>query len=295
MRYRSYVLAHIVHRYISLLFVIMLLLARLSFVANSLLNAVFTFTLLCRSTMSRTRSSITSPASFKNRWTGLKFIAICQYTILERFSSYRSPYPAPTCTSHLRTESFKFSNLAIHVITDCLLPIDNRGRLAWLCSSKDSISSSHHCFHATYSSIVFNRVACSIKSRSMLSFALTNDAMHLNLLILYLITWSRDICVTLCYIDNDDDVTARTCDMSYHRMFVKDLVTLHVLFSNVAFISNRIDDVTVKHAVTCRIEYNRISTIEIKNIYVYVHVYILRMRINKRNYIKKLQRKRKKS
>ena len=79
------------------------------------------------------------------------------------------------------------------------------------------------------------------------------------------------------------------------RMFVKDLVTLHVLFSNVAFISNRIDDVTVKHAVTCRIEYNRISTIEIKNIYVYVHVYILRMRINKRNYIKKLQRKRKKS
>jgi len=56
-----------VYRYISLFFVTMLLLARLSFVANSPLNAVFTFTLLCLSTASRTRSRATFPASSKNR------------------------------------------------------------------------------------------------------------------------------------------------------------------------------------------------------------------------------------
>ena len=42
---RSYHLRISVHRYISLFFIIMLLLARLSFVVNSLLDAVFPFTL----------------------------------------------------------------------------------------------------------------------------------------------------------------------------------------------------------------------------------------------------------
>jgi len=64
---RSYHLRISVHRYILLFFVIMLLLAHLSFVANSPLNAVFTFTLPCLSTVFRTRSSITLPASSKNR------------------------------------------------------------------------------------------------------------------------------------------------------------------------------------------------------------------------------------
>ena len=168
------------YRCISLFFIIMLLIARLSFVANSPLNAVFIFILSCLSTVSRTRSSTTSPASFKNRhgsmW--LEFITAPVNIRLSNavsISRHRSPYPVLTCTNRPRTESFKLSSLVIHVITDCLLPNDNRERLAWLCSSRNSMSSSHRCSHATYSSLVFSWVACSIKSRSMLSLALTND------------------------------------------------------------------------------------------------------------------------
>ena len=82
----------------------------------------------------------------------------------------------------------------------------------------------------------------------MLSLALTNDAVRLNLLILY--HSLGHMTFVSHYID---DVTARTCcDMSYHVEFVKNHVTLFsTLFSNVAFISNRIDDVIAKHAVTC--------------------------------------------
>jgi len=54
----------------------LLLLARLSFVTNSPLNMVFTFTLPCLSTASRTCSRATFPASSKNRHdsTRLEFI-----------------------------------------------------------------------------------------------------------------------------------------------------------------------------------------------------------------------------
>jgi len=58
---------HTVYRYISLFFVTMLLLTRLSFVANSPLNAVFTFILPSLSTASRTRSRAIFSASSKNR------------------------------------------------------------------------------------------------------------------------------------------------------------------------------------------------------------------------------------
>jgi len=53
------------HRYISLFFVNILLLA-LFILTNSPLNAVFIFTLSCLSTASHTRSSITLSASSKN-------------------------------------------------------------------------------------------------------------------------------------------------------------------------------------------------------------------------------------
>ena len=129
----------------------MLLLARLSFIANSPLNAVFTFTLPCLSIVSRTCSRITLPTSSKNRrgsmWR-LEFITY-QYSLsiydsrMLSISRHRSPYPS-TCTSRPRTESFKLSSLTIYVITDCLLSIDNRERLAWLYSSRDSMSLSHH-------------------------------------------------------------------------------------------------------------------------------------------------------
>ena len=63
----SYYSRKSVYRYISLFFIFMLLLARLSFVANSPLNVVFTFTLPCLSKASRTRSRATFPTSSKNR------------------------------------------------------------------------------------------------------------------------------------------------------------------------------------------------------------------------------------
>ena len=80
------------------------------------------------------------------------------------------------------------------------------------------MNSLHRCSHVR--DVLFydiQLVACSIISRFMLSLTLTNDAVHLNLLILFHL---------LGHV---------TC----------------ILFSNVAFISDRIDDVTAKHTVTC--------------------------------------------
>jgi len=100
----------------------------------------------------------------------------------------------------------------------------------------------------TFSSMVFSWVACSIKSRSMLSLALTNDVVGLNLLILYHLLGY--VTFVSHYID---DVTARICcecrTMSNVREKSSHMIC--TLFSNVAFISNRIDDITAKHAVTC--------------------------------------------
>ena len=75
-----------VYRYISLFFVTMLLLARLSFVANSPLNAVFTFTLPYLSIASRTCSRTTLLASSKKLQLDVNRVyhRTCQYTILER-------------------------------------------------------------------------------------------------------------------------------------------------------------------------------------------------------------------
>jgi len=124
---RSYYSRISVHRYISLFFIIMFLLARLFFVANSPLNAVFIFTLPCLSIVSFTRSSTASPVFQKPSLLDV----IRVYHRVERFSNAvsisRHRCLAPMNRSH--TE-FKFSSLAIHVITDCLLPIDNHRRLA---------------------------------------------------------------------------------------------------------------------------------------------------------------------
>jgi len=77
----------------------------------------------------------------------------------------------------------------------------------------------------TFSSMVFSWVACSIKSRSMLSLALTNDVVGLNLLILYHLLGY--VTFVSHYID---DVTARICceHVVPCRMFVKNLVTWYV-------------------------------------------------------------------
>ena len=69
-----------------------------------------------------------------------------------------SPYPMPTSTNLSRTDSFRLLSRAIHAISDCLLPIDNHERLIRLCSSNDSINSSHRYSHALYLSIVLSRV-----------------------------------------------------------------------------------------------------------------------------------------
>jgi len=210
----------------------MLLLAHLSFVANSPLNAVFTFTLSCLSTVFRTRSSITLPASSKNRsgsmW--LEFITDPVNIWLSNallISRHRSLYPAPTCTSRPCIESFKLSSLAIYVITDCLLPIDNRECLAWLFQI-------FHRSHATYSSMIFNWVACSIKSPSMLSLALINDAMSKSSNFIYLLLGHMTfVSHWWCHRSN----------MLWHvipcRMFEKSnhVTVTSILFSNVAFIN----------------------------------------------------------
>jgi len=105
--------------------------------------------------------------------------------------------------------------------TDCLLTIDNRGCLAWLCSSRDSINSS---LFSTYFSQVFNWVACSIKSRSYVIACV--DAVHLNLLLYHLLGH-----VTFVSHYVDDDVTARICDMTYHvkdswKIWSRDMYTI---------------------------------------------------------------------
>jgi len=85
-------------------------------------------------------------------------------------SRHRSPalYPVSTCTNLLRTESFKLSSRVIR-ISDCLLLIDNCGRLTWLWFFRDSIKLSQCCSHAWNFSRVFNRAACATKSRFVCS------------------------------------------------------------------------------------------------------------------------------
>ena len=149
-----------VYRYISLFFVIMFLLACLSFVANSLLNAVLLHYL---STASRTRSRTTLLASSKNRrgsmW--LEFItapvnirlsnacrSLARQEIVRCYSRThhsrtRHQYArnvAPIATLHSRVEHF--------TTADCLCPTARRGRLARQSSSSCSMHSSHRCSHA---------------------------------------------------------------------------------------------------------------------------------------------------
>jgi len=64
-------------------------------------------------------------------------------------------------------ESFKLLSRAIHATNNCLLPMDNRGRLIQLHSSSDSMNLLQRCSHAVNSSIAFNRTVCSVKSRSI--------------------------------------------------------------------------------------------------------------------------------
>jgi len=89
MTYCSYHMRKSVYQYISLFFVTMFLLARLSFVANSPLNEVFTFTLPCLSTASRTRSKATFSASSKNR-RGSMWLEFITAFVNIRFSRRRS-------------------------------------------------------------------------------------------------------------------------------------------------------------------------------------------------------------
>jgi len=62
----------------------------------------------------------------------------------------------------------QFSSLTIYAVTDCLLPIDNRGHD----SATPEILWAHRIvvpMRTTYSSLIFNCFACCITSRSMLS------------------------------------------------------------------------------------------------------------------------------
>jgi len=126
--------------------VAILLFARLSLATNSLLKTVFIFIESYRCITLCICLSIISLASSRN-WRGsicLEFItAPVRIRLSNAISMTRqqSPYPTPTYTNLPCTDFFRFSSRAI-MRSDCLLLIDNRGRLIWLCSSNDSISSS---------------------------------------------------------------------------------------------------------------------------------------------------------
>jgi len=132
----------------------------------------------CRNT-SCTRLSTISLAFLKNWWgsiclefiTALINIRFSKAVSIARYLSL-ALYPAPACTKRSHIESFKLSSHAIWATNDCLIPINNGGSLIWLRSSNDSMNSSHRCSHAIYSSRVFNRTACSRKSRSVCSISI---------------------------------------------------------------------------------------------------------------------------
>jgi len=118
--------------------------------------------------------------------------------------------------------------------------------LPWLYSSKDSMSSLHRS-HVTYSSgslAVSNRAPC---YRLHWLMTCASKSSHFVSFTWYLTFVSHYI---------DDDVIVQTCVTCQScRIFMKNNECFgHVtdtLFSNVAFISNRIDDVTAKHIVSC--------------------------------------------
>jgi len=150
----SYHMRKSVYRYISLFFVTMLLLARLSFVANSPLNEVFTFTLPCLFTASRTRSTFS--ASFKN-CRGSMWLEFITAFVNIRFSRRRSlaRQEIVHCYSRTRHEmcrsncDFAPVSCAILATTDCLCPTARRGRLARKSSSSCSMHLSHPLIAAT--------------------------------------------------------------------------------------------------------------------------------------------------
>ena len=134
----SYHSRNSVYRYISMFFVIMLLLARLSF-ANSPLNAVFTFTLPCLSTASHTRSSTFFRVFQKpSRLNVIHFNHNTrQYMVFKRDVDLsriqtrdllsRLAYPSPTCTKRRSNCVFASASRAILATTDCMCPTARRG------------------------------------------------------------------------------------------------------------------------------------------------------------------------
>ena len=123
----------------------MLLLARLSFVANSPLN-VFTFTLPCLSTVSRTRSGATFPVSSKNRrsmW--LEFITALVNMTLKRVDLS----PDKSCHSRTRHSSTRTNvQTSFHLrrvarFSPRILCVQRRGADAW----HDKVLRAARCTH----------------------------------------------------------------------------------------------------------------------------------------------------
>jgi len=224
---------------------------------NSPLNAVFTFTFAV-SFYNVSHSLEHYIANVFQKPSPLDVIrvyhCVCQYTIFSNavsISRHQSPYSASTCTSHPLTEFFNLSILASlmwSLIVSCRSTIAS----VWHDSALPEIlNSSHHCSHVTYSSLLFSCVACSIKSRSMLSLAMTNDAVHLNFLILYHLL---DIHVTFVshYIEYMMSPLKRvmTCRIMSDVREKSYLVMWHIHYLVTSHLYG-IDDVTAKHAVTC--------------------------------------------
>jgi len=104
-----------------------------------------------------------------------------QNTVFER--RFDAPIPNAHMHNLPRTNSFKLSSRAIHTISDCLLPIDNHECLI-LCSSNDSINSSHYCSYAfvysTKQGSLLNQITLHVATCAV---ELINDFVWLNLVI----------------------------------------------------------------------------------------------------------------
>ena len=136
----------------------MFLLARLSFVANSPLNMVFTFTLPCLSTASRIRFRAHFQRLLNCRGSmWLEFIT-APINILSNAASisrqtrdrslplaYSPLAYSPLMCTNVTLIATLHANRTILAIVDCLCPTARRGRLARQSSSSCSMYLSHRC------------------------------------------------------------------------------------------------------------------------------------------------------
>jgi len=152
--------------------VLTLLFTCLSPDTNSPLNTVFILILSCFRITLCTRSSSISLASSRN-WRGSVWPEFIKASIYGFRTLYQSrAIEVPRYTRHSLAQNIRaqyLSNFWVsRAINDCLTTIDNRERLARLCSFSDSMKLSQRYCHTRNSSRVFNWAVCAIRLHSVI-------------------------------------------------------------------------------------------------------------------------------